>query len=92
MRKTLTALPLIALVIAGCAAAPAATETADAVVSEPIASPVATLAREAAVPQQAANDYYLNAQAAIDTKIDARGLPPASMRARSAASMENPTS
>ncbi|KCZ85027.1 alkaline phosphatase [Hyphomonas adhaerens MHS-3] len=77
MRKTLTALPLIALVIAGCAAAPAATETADAAVSEPIASPVATLAREAAVPQQADNDYYLNAQAAIDTKIDARGLRPA---------------
>jgi starvation-inducible outer membrane lipoprotein len=29
MRKTLTALPLIALVLAGCAATPAETETAE---------------------------------------------------------------
>ena len=66
MRKTLTALPLIALVLAGCAATPAETETAEVVVTEPVASPIATLDREPAVPRQAGNDYYLNAQAAID--------------------------
>jgi hypothetical protein len=77
MRKTLTALPLIALVLGGCAATPAETETAEVVVAEPIASPVATLEREPAVPRQAGNDYYLNAQAAIDAKIAARGLRPA---------------
>nr|WP_321508980.1 alkaline phosphatase [uncultured Hyphomonas sp.] len=77
MRKTLTALPLIALVLAGCAATPAETETAEVVVTEPVASPIATLDREPAVPRQAGNDYYLNAQAAIDAKIAARGLRPA---------------
>jgi len=76
MRKTLTALPLIALVLAGCAATPAAGDMEPAAV-EPVASPVATLARKAAVPQQAGDAYYLNAQAAIDAKISARGLRPA---------------
>ena len=77
MRTTLTALPLIALVLAGCAATPATTEIADAAVAEPVAYPIATLAREPAVPQQSGDDYYLNAQAAIDAKIAARGLRPA---------------
>ena len=76
MYKTLTALPAIALFAAGCAASPAATDTA-APAAEPVASPVATLAREAAVPQQAQDPYYLTAQAAIDTKIAARGVKPA---------------
>ena len=77
MRKTLTALPLIALVLAGCAATPATTTEVDPAAVEPIASPVATLAREAAVPRQADDAYYLSAQAAIDAKIAARGLRPA---------------
>ncbi len=77
MRKTLTALPLIALVLAGCTATPAAPEAAETLAAEPVASPVATLAREAAVPQQAADPYYVDAQAAIDAKIATRGLRPA---------------
>jgi alkaline phosphatase len=77
MRKTLTALPLIALVLAGCAATPVTIGDVDPAAVEPIASPVATLAREAAVPRQAGDAYYLNAQAAIDAKIAARGLRPA---------------
>ncbi|MCA8892745.1 MAG: alkaline phosphatase [Hyphomonas sp.] len=77
MRKSLTALPLIALFIAGCAATPAVSVAEETAAAEPIASPVATLAREAAVPQQAGDAYYVNAQAAIDTKIAARGLRPA---------------
>ncbi len=77
MRKTLTALPLIALVLAGCTATPAAPEASETLAAEPVASPVATLAREAAVPQQAADPYYVDAQAAIDAKIAARGLRPA---------------
>jgi alkaline phosphatase len=45
MRKSLTALPVIALFLAGCAATPAATDVESAAVAEPIASPVATLER-----------------------------------------------
>jgi alkaline phosphatase len=76
MRKTLTALPAIALFLAGCTATPA-TNTADAALTEPVASPVATLARDAAVPQQSADAYYVDAQAAIEAKIAARGVQPA---------------
>jgi len=75
MRKTLAALPFIALIAAGCAATPV--ETGTPLAAEPLASPVAALAREAAVPQQAADNYYVNAQAAIDAKIAQRGVKPA---------------
>ncbi|MEZ6012139.1 MAG: alkaline phosphatase [Hyphomonas sp.] len=72
MRKSLAALPAIALIAAACTSAPATTESV-----EPVASPVAALAREAAVPQQAADSYYVKAQAAIDAKIATRGVRPA---------------
>ncbi len=68
MRKTLTALPAIALFLAGCTVTPA-TNAADAVLAEPVASPVATLARDGAVPQQSPDAYYVDAQATIDAKI-----------------------
>lgn len=77
MRKTLTALPALAVFVAACATAPAITEETVVEIDEPVASPVATLAREAAVPQQAEDSYYLKAQAAIDTKIADRGVKPA---------------
>ena len=75
MRKSLAALPAIALFAAGCAVTPAATDATTE--TTPVASPVATLAREAAVPEQAADSYYVKAQAAIDAKIAARGVKPA---------------
>ena len=77
MHKTLTTLPVIALLLAGCTVTPTAPEASETMTAEPVASPVAVLAREAAVPQQAENTYYLNAQAAIEAKIAARGVKPA---------------
>ena len=75
MRKSLAALPAIALFAVGCEMMPA--ETAPAPATNPVASPVATLEREPVVPQQAGDAYYLTAQQAVETRIAERGVKPA---------------
>lgn len=76
MRKTLTALPFLSLIVAGCMTSHGVVDPS-AAASAPLSSAVATLAREAALPQQAGDAYYLKAQTAIDAKIAERGLRPA---------------
>ena len=77
MRNAFSALPALALFLAGCAQPNAATDAAAKADQASALPSIGTLGREAAVPQQAGDAYYLKAQAAIADKIAARGVKPA---------------